>query len=281
MAYLTVAELRAYLDIQETTTFTADAGTDLLTLASVPFMNTLSTGTEVDLTTTNTLPAGLATSTVYYVHTIVDQTCALATTSALADVGTKINITDAGTGTHTITRSNDDTDLLTEAIEDAQQYIDSQTNRHFEAETATRYYDKTAIDNDDNRLLNLYRDDLLTVTTLTNGDSSSTVIAAANYWLVPRNEGPPYHGILLKTNIDDYWQWDTDYWVSVAGTWGYSATVPDDIRRATAVLAAYFYRQKDAAMFETTAIVESGAIAIPQGIPATVDRIINRYKRLI
>jgi len=174
-----------------------------------------------------------------------------------------------------------DNPLLQEAIEDAQQYIDSQTNRHFEAETKTKYFDSTDRDRDNSYLLNLFHDDLLTVTTLTNGDSSATTIASTYYTLVPRNEGPPYHGILLKTDSGYYWEWDTDYWVSIAGTWGYSTTVPDDIRRATAILAAYFYRQKDAQMFETTAIVESGAIAIPQGIPATVDRIIERYKRYV
>jgi len=174
-----------------------------------------------------------------------------------------------------------DNPLLQEAIEDAAAYIDAQTNRHFEAETDTRYFDSSARDRCNSRLLNLFGDDLLTVTTLTNGDSSATAIAATKYWLVPRNSGPPYHGILLKTDIADYWEWDTDYWVTIVGTWGYSTTVPDDIRRATAVLAAYFYRQKDAQMFETTAIVESGAIAIPQGIPATVDRVIQRYKRYI
>jgi hypothetical protein len=172
-----------------------------------------------------------------------------------------------------------DNPLIQEAIEDAQSYIESQTNRKFEAETDTRYYDRSALDRWDSRLLNLYQDDLLTVTTLTNGDSSSTAIVAANYWLTPRNEGPPYHGVLLKTDISDYWQWDTDYWVSIAGTWGYSATVPNDIHRAAQVLAAYLYRSKDSQVFEVTAILESGALAIPQGIPATVTRIINRYKK--
>jgi len=168
---------------------------------------------------------------------------------------------------------------LQEAIEDAQRYIDSQTNRHFEAETDTRYYDESARDRWNNRLLNLHRDDLLTVTELLNGDADSTEIVAANYWLTPRNDGPPYYGILLKTDISDYWEWDTDYWVAVTGTWGHSATPPDDIRRATLALAAYLYRSKDSQVFEVTAILESGAMAIPQGIPATVDRVIQRYKR--
>ena len=174
-----------------------------------------------------------------------------------------------------------DNPLLQEAIEDAQTYIESQTNRTFEAATDTRYYDRSALNHWNSRLLDLHDDELLSITTLTNGDASSTAIAATDYWLWPRNEGPPYFGVLLKTNIDDYWQWDTDYWVSIAGTWGYSTTPPEDVHRATLVLAAYLYRQKDGQTFETTAIVESGAIAIPQGIPATVDRIIKRYKRYI
>jgi len=173
-----------------------------------------------------------------------------------------------------------DDPLLGMAIGAAQEYIDSQTNRHFEAETDTRYFDRSALDPNNSRLLNLYDDDLLSVTTLTNGDSSGTAISSSDYWLYPRNR-TPYHGILLKTDISDYWQWDTDYWVSVAGTWGYSTVAPDDIRRATTILAAYLFRQKDAQVFQTTAILESGALAIPQGIPATVDRIIKRYKRMI
>jgi len=173
-----------------------------------------------------------------------------------------------------------DNPLLQEAIEDAQSYIEGQTNRTFEASTATRYYDRSALDPWDSTILHLDAD-CLTVTTLTNGDASATVIPAASYWLLDRNDGPPYHKIQLTINDGYYWEWDTDYWVSVAGTWGYSTSVPDDIRRATAVLAAFLYRQKDAQMFETTAILESGALAVPQGIPATVDRIIKRYRKMI
>ena len=263
-----------------------------------------------------------------------------------------------------------DDPLLQEKLEAAQEYIDGETNRHFEATADTRYYDSSARDRWNTRLLNLFNDDLLTVTTLANGDIAGTdtyastfaadtltlatasiyanletgtpvtvfsttgdppaplvtgttyyvilvaspviqlastyalavagtaitltddgtgthsvncsgsLISGVNYWLTPRNDGQPYHGIQLKTDIDSYWEWDTDGWVTVVGTWGYNTTPPDDIRRATLVLASYFFRQKDG-MFETTAIVESGAIAIPQGIPATVDRVINRYKRRI
>ena len=175
---------------------------------------------------------------------------------------------------------NTDDDLLQEAISDAQTYIESQTNRRFEANTETRYYGRDALDCHNSRILHLDTD-LISITTLTNGDADSTVIAAAKYWLQPSNEGPPYHQIQLLTDIADYWQFDTDYRVSVLGAWGYKATAPSDIRRACTALGAFFYRSKDAQVFDVTAVVESGSLVIPQGIPHTVTRILERYKRYI
>lgn len=85
-------------------TFTADDTTDICTYtstASVP--SNILVGTRVRLTTTTTLPAGLATATDYYVIKISDTTFKLATTYANAIAGTAIDITSTGTGTHTIT----------------------------------------------------------------------------------------------------------------------------------------------------------------------------------
>jgi len=85
-------------------TFTADASTDLCTwtsTANIP--SNLLTGTRVRLTTTTTLPGGLATATDYYFIRMSDTTFELATSYANAVAGTQINITDAGTGTHTVT----------------------------------------------------------------------------------------------------------------------------------------------------------------------------------
>jgi len=90
--------------LSQSDTFSADAGTDLCTYtstANVP--SNILTGTRVRLTTTGTLPAGLATATDYYVIKMSDTTFELATSYANAVAGTQINITDAGTGTHTIT----------------------------------------------------------------------------------------------------------------------------------------------------------------------------------
>lgn len=83
-------------------TFSADAGTDICTwtsTANIP--SNILTGTRVRLTTTTTLPGGLSLATDYYVIRLSDTTFSLATSYANAIAGTAINITDAGTGTHT------------------------------------------------------------------------------------------------------------------------------------------------------------------------------------
>jgi hypothetical protein len=79
-------------------TFTADAGTDVCTHSNI----NLFPYTRVQLTTTTTLPGGLSLATDYYVIKVTDTTCMFATSYANAVAGTAVNITDAGTGTHTI-----------------------------------------------------------------------------------------------------------------------------------------------------------------------------------
>lgn len=63
----------------------------------------LVTGDAITLSTTGTLPDPLATSTTYYVIRDDADTFKLATTAANATAGTQINITDTGSGTHTLT----------------------------------------------------------------------------------------------------------------------------------------------------------------------------------
>lgn len=84
--------------LSQTSTFTADAGTDVITHSGYNLL----TGTRVRCTTTTTLPAGLSLATDYFVIKISTTTAKLATSYANAIAGTAINITDAGTGTHTL-----------------------------------------------------------------------------------------------------------------------------------------------------------------------------------
>lgn len=66
-------------------TFTADAGTDIITMTSTTNRpSNILRGTRVRLTTTTTLPAGLALATDYYVIKVTDSTFQLATSYANA-----------------------------------------------------------------------------------------------------------------------------------------------------------------------------------------------------
>ncbi len=84
-------------------TFTADASTDVITYTSTTSLpSNLLTGTRVRVSSSTTLPAGLAAATDYYLIKVTDSTSKLATSYANAIAGTAIDITDAGTGTHTM-----------------------------------------------------------------------------------------------------------------------------------------------------------------------------------
>lgn len=77
-------------------TFTVDAATDILTTS---IAHKLAVGDIVRGSTTTTLPAGLAAATDYYVLT-VPSTTTLTLAATLG--GATLNMTDAGTGTHTL-----------------------------------------------------------------------------------------------------------------------------------------------------------------------------------
>jgi hypothetical protein len=169
--------------------------------------------------------------------------------------------------------------LLRDLIQEATRLIDMETGRVFESVTDTRYYGPEALDKATNTLW--VDQDLLTVTELLNGDDDTTEIESTEFWLIDRNAGPPYYGIRLLSDSDDSWEWDTDGWVSVTGTWGWSATPPADIVLACKRLAAYLYQQKDSAVYEVTVYPEQGVQVTPMGIPVDVERMLKRYKRLV
>lgn len=83
-------------------TFTADDTTDLCTASGILGNNNF-VGQAVKFTSSGTLPAGLTANVTYFLIYVSTSTFKVASTIALANAGTAINITDTGTGTHTIT----------------------------------------------------------------------------------------------------------------------------------------------------------------------------------
>jgi hypothetical protein len=90
--------------IDSAKTFTAVAATDIITLAAATTDKHPRTGLKGRLTTTGTLPAGLALATDYFcIETGTNSQVKLASSLANAQAGIAIDITDTGTGTHTWT----------------------------------------------------------------------------------------------------------------------------------------------------------------------------------
>lgn len=173
-----------------------------------------------------------------------------------------------------ISSSTDDT-LIESQIERAQSIIEAYTGRVFEAQTATKYFDTDDIDG---RWLYLWGDDLLTVTKLTNGDGVE--IVSANYRLEPRNESPKW---AIRLDEDYTWEFDdSDSEITVAGTWGYSTSAPDNIVHACIRLTAFIYRQKDtSADIDRPLVTGDGVTIMPSSIPHDVKAILDMYKRRI
>jgi len=176
--------------------------------------------------------------------------------------------------TITSTNSTDD-GAIEDMVEMASRLIDAETHRTFYARTETHYFDYTSS-------RSLYMDDdLLTITALTNGDD--TVITSADYNLFPLNKSPK-NEIRIKQSSTYYWDSDgdsnTEGVISVAGTWGYSATVPDNIKHAciSIVISAYHRRYGEGVEGVAT-ITAAGVVITPRDIPADAWAIIRSYRK--
>jgi len=171
----------------------------------------------------------------------------------------------------------DDDGLLTSFIETASRYIDDATDRTFYARTETHLFNATG-----SRELWM-DDDLLTVTTLTNGNGD--LILPADYLLLPLGTYPKY-AIRLKMLSTLYWSWDssgnTEAVISVLGTWGYSATPSRDIATLTMALAHNLYKARFGEGVEGAArVTAAGVVITPGDIPKWGQKVLERYRRLV
>lgn len=167
--------------------------------------------------------------------------------------------------------------ILEQKIDAAQDIIEHLTARVFEAATATRYYDWDDVDG----LILWLGADLVSLTSVTNGDSDGTSISTDDITLLPRNEGPPYDRLRLDSGSTSTWDVDTDYWIQVTGTWGWSAAAPDPIKQACLRLAAHMYRLRDSDVFDVVAFPGEGIMQIRSAIPADIQAVLDGYTKRI
>lgn len=161
---------------------------------------------------------------------------------------------------------DEDDALLERLVKAATAAIDSYCARRFAAVEATRRYGRESIAGTDLWL----DDDLWSAQRVVNGSE----LQSEDYILLPRN-GPPYSRIRARSG------WNAAEDVEVTGTWGYSAEPPENIVHACVRLAAYYYRQRDAQVFDVTAIPDQGVITVPKGIPADVRQLLSAYRRIV
>lgn len=147
-----------------------------------------------------------------------------------------------------------DDDVLQQALDWATGFIDNYCGRTFQDPSGNaQFFTRDSLAFDDVRVLEV-DDDLLSVSTLINGDG--TTIAADQYVLEPRNAPfdvppQPYHAIRVLSTKGAFWVWPVDGYVQVFGSWGFSAS-PDDLIVGACLRLAEFYYRSRVALVSTT-----------------------------
>lgn len=122
------------------------------------------------------------------------------------------------------------------------------------------------------------------VTTVLNGDSSSTEVASTEYALIHRNN-PPYIGIKILDSAAKSWEFyeDPEDAIKVTGAWGYfDTTIPADIAHIAIRLVAFLYRQKDtSADTDRPLLTASGATIMPSQLPRDIRDALAPYRRAL
>lgn len=178
------------------------------------------------------------------------------------------------------TKNPEDT-LLAALISAAEKTIETRTGRLFETNADTTRYFTVGVDTDGDTLI--LDQDLCAITSIvTNADADDggTELEATDYFTRPRN-ATPWFEIYLSSRSSKSWTYtyDPEGGIAVTGRWAYSVTAPADISQACKRLAAYYYRQKDANVFDVTAIPAAGVIQVPQGVPKDVQLVLDLYRR--
>lgn len=180
----------------------------------------------------------------------------------------------------------DETDndpLITDTITRAQKAVETYTNRVFEASADSTRTFTVGVDTDGRTLY--FDKDICQFTTIkTNADNGTggTTVPSTAYVTLPRNE-TPYYGIKLLGSANYDWEYtdDPEAGITVLGRWAWSITAPDDIAQATLRWAGYLYKQKDAQVFDTTAMPDAGVMIIPAGIPKDVKILLEPYVKRV
>lgn len=171
-----------------------------------------------------------------------------------------------------------DDDVIQVCLDAAGAFIDKYTYRHFEPVTQTRRFDTP-----DDEMLYL-DDDLLSVTTITNGDG--TEVTSSQYSLQPANIAQKW-GVKLKGSSGVTWEDDSaddpEQAIQIKGVWGYDYSIPADIANVCLSIALKIYRRRTNSPDNTGAATVTGAgvVITPSDVSKADLMMLNNYKRMI
>lgn len=151
-----------------------------------------------------------------------------------------------------ITISDSFDSQISEWISAAEAWINTYCGREFEQESSTyKLYDGSGTKE-------LLIDDLLTFTKVEtldlDGDVDETVDSSSMYWLYPANKSPKYKIRLNPANSPVSVFPKGHQNIKVTGTFGYSSSVPSDVKLATTKLVGAMIRESQT---DVTAQIES------------------------
>ena len=131
--------------------------------------------------------------------------------------------------------SDGDLAVYVRALQGASREFDAATHRHFFAQVDTRYFSWRDGSFDDRRRLNLWNNDLVSISALTVDDNDDgtyelTLVEGTDYYVEPDNRLPntPIASLYLLRSGTQLYSWPRpSRTVKIAGTWGYSEELED------------------------------------------------------
>jgi hypothetical protein len=171
--------------------------------------------------------------------------------------------------------------VLEDLIEQASRVIDGHCKRRFWAAAETRYFMAMQPGV-------LFTGDLLSVTSLKTDQTGDRVYentwANTDYDLEPYNapyETPPGPYLRISTAPIGHYTFPVRIarGVEIVGSWGYAATVPDDVKTACMIVVTDAMLKREHKENERGSMSSSGVIITAEGIPSRVWEILRPYRR--
>lgn len=212
-----------------------DVSTDQITVT-----NDIATCTELQFSSTGEVPAPLVVGTIYYAINVDATHIKVSSNPINAAAGTEIDLTDTGSGTHTLDIGSGSSEIeRQEVIDRAEQMIEEITRDYFYSKSFVLYFDGNGKD----KLFLGLTPDILTVTEI----KISGVVLTTAWWTYDKNSvyldpeattGDEYAELLLRLKYERKLFPRGNSNIKITGTYGWTSC-PVAIKRAAIILCRY------------------------------------------